>query len=332
MQKEYTQLTEKERQEIARTVLLGWSSRAIGRLIQRAHSTVLREIHRHQPAHDRYRAEVAQARADRRRHQPRRPRKLAPSDVRQAVVTGLAVGWSPEAVAGRLTLLKVATLSRGPIYRLLRDEPTLPHRRGPTRHVGVPRDRIHHRTFLDQRPAGAQDRTEPLHFEGDTLGSPQAHPVRLATATCRTFRYTVLARVEDRSSARWRMAMAPKLRKLGCRSLTIDNGMEFASHRELAAELHAPVYFAHPGCPWERGTNEHHNGLLRWWIPKGTDIGTLSDAQIQVIEQALNDRPRKQLGWQTPAEKMAEFLTARAAPLGGREGSAGSAVQPTPTL
>ena len=92
--------------------------------------------------------------------------------------------------------------------------------------------------------------------------------------------------------------------------------MEFAGPRELATALYAPVYFAAPGCPWQRGTNEHHNGLLRWWLPKGTTVGTVSDAQRQVIMQALNDRPRKQLGWRTPAEKMAELLMARAAPLG----------------
>ncbi|TAN37685.1 MAG: IS30 family transposase [Verrucomicrobia bacterium] len=240
MKRAYTQLTEKERPEIARTRLLGWSSRAIGR-------------------------------------------------------------WLP----------------RAPIYRWLRDEPTLIHRRQ-ARRTRPRRERIHDRMLLDQRPAGANNRTEPLHFEGDTLGSPQHHRVRLATATCRTTRYTVLARVPDRSSASWRAALAPYLRALGCRSLTVDNGMEFASHRSLARALGAPVYFADPGCPWQRGTNERHNGLLRWWLPKGTDVGTVSAARLHQIMQALNNRPRKQLGWRTPAEKMAELLAARAAPHGGR--------------
>jgi IS30 family transposase len=117
---------------------------------------------------------------------------------------------------------------------------------------------------------------------------------------------------------------------LGCRSLTVDNGMEFASHRELATAVHAPIYFAAPGCPWQRGTNEHHNGLLRWWLPKGTDIGTVSDAYLQQIMRALNDRPRKQLGWRTPTEKIAELVTARAAPHGGREDTTTPAVAPNP--
>ena len=107
------------------------------------------------------------------------------------------------------------------------------------------------------------------------------------------------------------------LRALGCRSLTVDNGMGLASHQALATAVGAPVYFAAPGCPWQRGTNEHHHGLLRWWLPKGTDIGTVSAAQRHQIMHALNDRPRKQLGWRTPAEKMAELFRARAAPLGG---------------
>jgi IS30 family transposase len=112
--------------------------------------------------------------------------------------------------------------------------------------------------------------------------------------------------------------MAPQLRALGCRSLTVDNGMEFASHRDLARELHAAVYFAAPGCPWQRGTNEQHNGLLRWWLPQGTDSATVSVARLQQIMDDLNHRPRKQLGWRTPAELMAALMAARSAPRGGR--------------
>ena len=108
--------------------------------------------------------------------------------------------------------------------------------------------------------------------------------------------------------------------------------MEFASHRDLARALDAPVFFAHPGCPWERGTNEHHNGLLRRWLPKGTAITTVSGARLQQIAADLNDRPRKQLGWRTPAEKMAEQLAARRAPRGGRgaDGAPATTTNPQP--
>ena len=327
MKKEYTQLTQSERQEIACAQVHGYSSRAIGRQLQRAHSTVLREIRRHRPAKGRYRAEVAQARALQRRRQARRPRKLADPVLFQLVSAALARGWSPEAVAGRLSLKTNFVLSRGPIYQLLREQPGLPHRSGPARRTGAPQhERIHGRTFLDQRPLAAEDRTEGGHWEGDTLGSPQTSSAVLATATCRKHRYTVLAKVPNRSSAGWRTAMVPRLLRLRCQSLTVDNGMEFASHRTLAAALKVPVYFAHPGCPWERGTNEHHNGLLRWWIPKGTDVSTLSDAEIQLFEEALNDRPRKQLGWLTPVESMATERANLPAPRGGQAGSS-----PTPT-
>ena len=331
MKRAYTQLTEKERQEIARLKLLGHSSRAIGRWLSRAHSTVLRELHRQpQPTH-RYRAAAAEAHAQRRRHQRRASRKLAAPALRQLICAQLAQGWSPETIAGRWTSTGQGRLSRAPIYQWLRDEPALPYRVRPRR-TASRHERIHDRVFLDQRPAAASDRTEALHFEGDTLGSPQAHRVRLATATCRVTRYTVIARVADRTSASWCAAMAAPLRARGCRSLTTDNGMEFASHRDLAHDLHAPVFFAHPGCPWERGTNEHHNGLLRLWLPKGTDLATVSDAQLQQIMEALNNRPRKQLGWQTPAEKMAEQLAARRAPLGGRgaDGAPATTTHPQP--
>lgn len=324
MKREYTQLTEIERQEIARLQLLGQSSRAIGRWLSRAHSTVLRELHRQGQPAQRYQVASAVARALRCRHQRRASRKLAAPILRQRIRAQLARGDSPEAIAGQLKITGQGTLSRAPIYQWLRDEPTLPYRVRPRR-TAARHERIHDRVLLDQRPAAAHNRTEALHFEGDTLGSPQAHRVRLATATCRVTRYTVIARVPDRSSASWCTALAAQLHALGCRSLTVDNGMEFASHRDLAQALHAPVYFAHPGCPWERGTNEHHNGLLRWWLPKGTDIGTVSDARLQQIMEALNNRPRKQLGWRTPAEKMAELWAARSAPRGGRKGDAGLA-------
>jgi IS30 family transposase len=321
MKREYTQLTEKERQEIARLRLLGHSNRAIGRWLSRAHTTVWRELHRQPHPLQRYHATAAEARARRCRHQRRASRKLADPRLRQRIRAQLACGWTPEAIAGQLNSTKPCALSRAPIYQWLRDDPALPHRQRPRR-TAARHARIHDRVLLDQRPAAANDRSEALHFEGDTLGSPQAHRVRLATATCRVTRYTVIVRVLDRSSASWCAAMAPQLRALGCRSLTVDNGMEFASHRALARALHAPVYFAAPGCPWQRGTNEHHNGLLRWWLPKGTDIATVSDARLQQIMEALNNRPRKQLGWRTPAEKMAELLAARSAPRGGRCGDA----------
>jgi IS30 family transposase len=317
MKREYTQLTEKERQEIARLHLLGHSNRAIGRWLSRAHSTVWRELHRQPHPAQRYHATAAEARAQRCRHQRRTARKLADPVLRQTIRVQLAQGHSPEAIAGQLNSTGQGPLSRAPIYQWLRDEPALPYRVR-LRRTAARHERIHDRVFLDQRSVAANDRSEALHFEGDTLGSPQVHCVRLATATCRVTRYTVIARVLDRSSASWCAAMAPRLRALGCRSLTVDNGMEFASHRDLAQALCAPVFFAHPGCPWERGTNEHHNGLLRLWLPKGTDIATVSDAQLQQIMEALNNRPRKQLGWRTPAEKMAELLAARRAPRGGR--------------
>ena len=333
MTKEYTQLTQSERQEIASAQVRGFSSRTIGRRLRRAHSTVLREIRRHRPAQGRYRAEVAHARALRRRQQARRPRKLADPVLLQLVIAALARDWSPDAVAGRLTLKTTFSLSRGPIYQLLREQPDLPHRSGPTRRTGAPPyERIRGRTFLEQRSAAAENRTEGGHWEGDTLGSPQASSAVLATATCRKHRYTVLAKVLDRSSAGWRAAMVPRLRRLLCKSLTVDNGMEFASHRDLAAALKAPVYFAHPGCPWERGTNEHHNGLLRWWIPKGTDVSTLTDAEIQLFEQSLNDRPRKQLGWLTPAESLTAEQVELPAPRGGQAASAPTPSLVTPTL
>lgn len=332
MPKGYTQLTSLERQEIAHAQQCGFSSHAIGCRLGRAHTTVLREVHRHTPVHGRYRAEVAQAQAQRRRQQARRPRKLATPAVRQAVVAGLAQGWSPEAVAGRLTRIQVATLSRGPIYQLLREEPTLPHRPGAARHAGAARhERIHGRIFLDQRPAAANDRTEAGHWEGDTVRGPQTSSAGLLTLNCRKTRYSVLGVVPDRTSASWCAVAQRRLHKLPCCSLTIDNGMEFASHHDLAAALQAPVYFAHPGCPWERGTNEHHNGLLRWWVPKGTDVSAFTAAQIQALEAGLNNRPRKQFDWQTPAEKMAAEMTARAAPHGGREGSTPPQAQLRPT-
>ena len=213
MQREYTQLTEKERQEIARLKLLGHSSRAIGRWLSRAHTTVLRELHRQpQPTH-RYHAAAAEARAQRCRHQRRASRKLAESALRASIRAQLARQFPPEAIAGRLTVIDQQPLSRAPIYQWLRDDPTLSYQVRPRR-TAARHERIHERVLLDQRPEAANDRTEDLHFEFDTLGIPQTHRVRLATATCRTTRFTVIAPVADPGSASWRAALAPQLRAL----------------------------------------------------------------------------------------------------------------------
>ncbi len=138
---------------------------------------------------------------------------MAEPALRASIRAQLARQFPPEAIAGRLTVIDQQPLSRAPIYQWLRDDPTLSYQVRPRR-TAARHERIHERVLLDQRPEAANDRTEDLHFEFDTLGIPQTHRVRLATATCRTTRFTVIAPVADPGSASWRAALAPQLRAL----------------------------------------------------------------------------------------------------------------------
>lgn len=303
MGRPYTQLTLREREVIEHEMRRGKSVRWIAKLIARSASTVSREVHRNLGSGDLYRALRAQQQSLVRRQIPRRRYVLQTVAQQQSVLRRLRLGYSPEQIAGRCPHLG----SRSSLYRHLNRSDLLLYRRylrGTTgkRRFDRRRERIHHRVFIDERPVAAHERTRLGDWEVDTMRGPTTSSMVLLSAVDRCTRLIKLRRVPSRKAADLNESLCAALAGWPVQSLTVDNGMEFASHVDLCARIGSPVYFAHEQCPWERGTNENSNGLVRHYIPRLTPIENYSDEYIARVERLLNHRPRKCLGFRTPDE------------------------------
>jgi IS30 family transposase len=313
-------LTLAEREEISRGMATERSIRQIAATLGRAPSTISREITRCGGAHT-YRAAEADAQAWARTRRPK-PCRLATSLVLQRLVASkLALEWSPEQIAGWLkrTFPDQGTMrvSHETIYRslfiqargVLKKE-LIGHLR--SRRVmrraqrastaGQPRGQIIDGVSIRDRPADVEDRAIPGHWEGDLItGSQNTH---IGTLVERQSRFTMLVKVPGKDTASVVTALSTQVRQLPLalrRSLTWDRGMELAQHKRLTVATNVQVYFCDPQSPWQRGTNENTNRLLRQYFPKGTDLSRYSQADLDKIALRLNQRPRKTLGFQTPA-------------------------------
>ena len=325
----YTRLTVGEREEISRYLAAGVSGRAVARHLGRAPSTLSRELCRTGRLRLRYRRHQYRAlpahrlaiHAGRRR---RRPRTLsAHARLRAYVVAGLARRWSPEQIATRLpaeypddVTMRISheaiytylyVLPRGALRReLLRALRQRHKRRRAHRHGRVHdrRGQLPDMISIEERPAEVAARTVPGHWEGDLLMGRRSASA-LGTLVERTTRTTLLVPLTAKDATSVRRAFAREMRTLPQqmrRSLTYDRGKEMAEHRLFTEATGIQVYFAHPGSPWERGTNENTNGLLRQFFPKRTDFTQLSRRQIKHVQDLMNGRPRKVLHWRTPSE------------------------------
>lgn len=300
----YQHLTQSQRYQIATLHREGVSGRTIGRHVVCHHSTVAREIQRN--AHEgSYRAVDAQRKAVRRRH-------VASSRLRIDAATWAIVDeylredWSPEQIVGR----GVAKVSHERIYRHIAEDRrkggdlwTHRRRRGRRRRIGTSRERQRfHGRRIQERPASVDKRRSVGHWEGDSVVGKGA--VRLITLVERKSLYIRLQRVLNGTSEAANAAMIGALHPLKCcvQTLTQDNGSEFAGHALVDIALDTQTYFADPHSPWQRGRNENANGLVRQYVPKGTCMDSLTDEQVQAIEDKLNNRPRKTLGFKTPSE------------------------------
>ncbi|MEE6148175.1 IS30 family transposase [Olsenella sp. YH-ols2223] len=319
----YSHLSIGEREDI----MVRWLAREgvsqIAREIGRDKSTVSREIARNgwvqrAGCRVRYRASTAQARADERRLACRRPRALR-RPAERSLVASLILGrhWSPEQVAGRLRVERPAdAVSASTIYRAVNDgdlDCELPGRqrvrrrlrhRGKRRHpkgTGDSRGKIRATHELCERPPEASDRSRVGDWEGDTVVGRAGGPC-LVTQVDRKTGYLVGGRAAARSSAAVNEATERALSGEVVRTVTLDRGSEFAAASALQEAIGAPVYFCLPHHPWQRGTNENTNGLLREYFPKGTDLAAVSDADVAAAYDDLNHRPRKRLGWKCPWE------------------------------
>lgn len=316
-----------EREEISRGLAEGVSLRTIAARSGRAASTISREIARH-GGRARYRAAPADERAWARARRPK-PCKLAASPRLCQLVAGkLALDWSPQQISGWLArtypgehALRVSTET---IYRslfvqargVLRKELTAHLRTRRTmrrsRHAstkGQGRGDIVDAVSIRERPAEVEDRAVPGHWEGDLVaGSANTH---IATLVERQTRYLLLVKVEGKDTATVVDALAAHVQTLPRQlraSLTWDRGMELADHKRFSIATDVAVYFCDPQSPWQRGTNENTNGLLRQYFPKKTDLSIHSQADLDAVAARLNARPRKTLEYRTPAAMLAAIV------------------------
>ncbi|MFI6803367.1 IS30 family transposase [Streptosporangium canum] len=321
-------LTAADREEISRGIAAGQSARLLAQRLGRASSTVSREIARN-GGRERYRAALAEVEAYRRARRPK-PAKLARQPALRVMVEAkLALCWSPEQISGWLRRHYPQEagmqLSHEAIYlslydprrrqaidraltRRLRTARPMRRPRGARRATG--RGVLRDMAPITARPAEAEDRAVAGHWEGDLIMGTR--PSAIGTLVERTSRYTTLVALPDGIKAEQVrphlthsvLAIPVRLR----RSLAWDRGREMAGHRAFTSATGMPVYFCKPRSPWQRGSNENTNRLLRQYLPKGADLRTFSQDDLDAIADELNNRPRKIHGYRTPAEIYAEIL------------------------
>jgi len=328
-----TRLSQDEREEIALGLATQRSFADIARQLDRPTSTVAREVDRN-GGRRRYRATRAQRATDVRGRRPKVRRFVAERRLAREVARRLRKKHSPEQIANRLrlehpdephwwvsheTIYQALYLQgRGGLKAELTDALRTGRARrrvkGPNPGRGT-RGRLKDMVSISQRPAEVEDRAVPGHWEGDLILG-RAGKSQIATIVERTTRFTLLVRLPgDRKAITVRDAVAVKIVELPDhlrRSLTWDQGKEMAEHVAFSVATDVAVFFADPHAPWQRGTNENTNGLLRQYLPRSLDFATVTDHQLDAIALELNERPRETLGWMTPSEKFSELVATAA--------------------
>ena len=316
-----------DREEIAIGLARGESYRVIGARIGRPASTISREVERNGPR-KRYRALRAQALAEERARRPKTAKLAGNAELRDWVQQHLEMKWSPEQISARLVIefprrrkmrvshetiyQSIYVQGRGALRReLARSLRTGRALRKPRRKDDERRGKIPGMVNISERPAEAADRAVPGHWEGDLMIGA-AGISAIGTLVERTTRFTMLVPLPERYDApAMAQALTPVIAGLPDalrRSLTWDQGREMKAHAQIAVAADCQIYFCDPHAPWQRGTNENTNGLLRQYFPKGTNLAGHSPAHLAAVADELNGRPRKTLGWKTPAEALAEIL------------------------
>jgi IS30 family transposase len=320
-------LTLAEREEISRAVAAGHSIRSMATLLGRAPSTISREIQRN-GGQQWYRASQADQAAWDRAQRPK-PCKLVQNRSLAGIVAGrLQSLWSPEQIAGWLKRTypddEARQVSHETIYRSLfiqargalkkellqhlRRTRVMRRSRHHTQKTGT-HGRIVDAVSISERPATTEDRALPGHWEGDLLfGSRDS---QIATLVERHTRYVMLVKVAGKDTETVINALIKNARKLPqelYKSLTWDRGKEMAAHKRFTLATDIKVYFCDPQSPWQRGTNENTNGLLRQYFPKGNDLSGYSQAKLNAVARKLNERPRKTLDYETPAERFSQSV------------------------
>lgn len=310
----YRQLSRSERYQIQVMVRMGASNATIARFLERSPSTISREVRRNRNdarvvpylAH-----RACQLARQRRIDKGAQSRKIQ-GELRELVEAKLRLGWSPEQISGRLWQERRVRLSHETIYQhVIRDAKRQGTLRYALRYRGYKQyrckkskvgDRTRQRkSWLDVRPQAANNRTEVGHWERDCLLGQRGKAAFL-TLIDRRSRFTRIRRVAKVNSDLVAAATIDALRGEVTKTVTNDNGVEFQRDESLQRRLGVPIYFTDPGSPWQRGSIENLNGLIRQYIPKGSDIAHLPDWTAQALEETLNYRPRRTLGFRTPHE------------------------------
>lgn len=312
MSTSYTHFTTSEREMLLLLLDRGYGVREIGRRLRRSASSVSRELRRNGQADGSYSACEAQKAYHERRKCCVRKRKLDDPALKEHVEGKLLEYWSPEQIDGRLKLKKAkAQISFATIYRAIHSGqlrvPKKCLRRGgrkPSPHKEETRGRLHGHKTIHDRPRSADTRTQFGHWEGDTVRGALGKGVA-ATFVDRKSRFLVACLMPDRRPQTLTDAMCTAFARFPMslkRSFTVDNGKEFFGYQEVEDRLSTQVFFADPYCPWQRGLNENTNGLLRQYFPKKCDFLSVSAQDFQAAVDAINHRPRKCLGFRSPAE------------------------------
>ena len=318
-----------EREEISRGLGVGQSLRRIASQLGRAPSTISREVLRNGGS-ERYRAARSDQAAWDRALRPKACKLACRPDLARTVSAKLQRKWSPEQIAGWLKRTRPGEphnqVSHETIYRSLfiqtrgaLKKELLEHLRAKrtirrSRHASLKRNglgQIKDAVSISERPACVEDRAVPGHWEGDLIGG--ARNSYVATLVERHSRYVMLVKVANKDTESVVSALIRQSRKLPhdlYQSLTWDRGKELADHKRLALASDIKIYFCDPRSPWQRGSNENTNRLLRQYLPHGTDLSVHSQAQLSAIARQLNERPRKTLLYSTPAETFAECVAA----------------------
>jgi IS30 family transposase len=315
-------LTLEEREEISRGTVAGHSIRSIATALGRSPSTVSRELQRN-GGRQYYRASQAEKAAWDRACRPKRCKLVANRALAQLVARKLEQLWSPDQIAGWLKRTypndENYQVSHETIYRSLfiqargaLKKELLQHLRSRrtmrrSRHKSLKGEglgQITDMVSIRERPATVEDRAVPGHWEGDLVfGSKNS---QIATLVERHSRYVMLAKVDGKDTQTVINALIKQARKLPrelYKSLTWDRGSEMADHKRFTLETNIQVYFCDPRSPWQRGSNENTNRLLRQYFPKGLDLSVHSQAKLNAVARQLNERPRKTLNYDTPAER-----------------------------
>lgn len=315
----YTHFTTEEREMSRVLKAQGFSIRVIARMLNRSPSSVSREFRRNCYANGEYAAHHADKLYRKRRKNCGRKPKLKEGPARDYVLEKMSLRWSPEQIAGRSKLdNEPFGISFPTIYRAI-DSGVLPPQlkkimRFKWQHKKCKgedkRGKIPDTTPISKRPAGAENRTRFGHWESDTVLGMRKTGC-FGTHVERKSGYLVAFRINDRQDKAFNIAtikafsaIPDKLKK----SVTVDNGKEFAAHKELSEATGMNVYFCDPYSPWQRGTNENTNGLLRQFFPKGTSFADVTDEDLQHFVDMINNRPRKRLNFLTPFEVLKKFF------------------------